>query len=751
MYAIMCAIEIQTDAVERRGVPMRQRGRFAASILLLVAMTLGICPMRGIAGEIEVQSEGNEVVVDVEPKAEGVVAQSGDDVALEAQDTETVAIVQIVTKTQTVVVEECASVDEALKKWASSDALGSDGGEASLILLQDCTIADDFGDTLVVNGLYKTLDLNGHTLDMKGRTIKPTPDNSTRPTFVLEDSTDSGMGDAAGKLEKCRIAVTESSGSFSISAIFVMASGTLTYDSSTVACVDIGGKGKAVMRGGTITNGRGAGVVVSQGTFVMSGGIVTGCAGGGVNVGTQGVFKVSGAPKVTGNTKEDQVCNVCLPVNKTITVEGALADGANIGVTTATLPSSDNPVTFTADYGSYNSEVFPTKYFFGDAGQAAVGICWNDDTTKKEAALRYHQHNWGCDVAGNVLTATCATENCIAEGGSEQTLTLIVENKAYDGKPASATIQKSAGWAATGASVDVSYYEGDKKLNVAPKDAGAYEARVTVKIAGSEQTVKAPFTIQRVPLTVTAKDKTISYGGEPANAGVTYAGFVGGEDTSALSGALVYDYDGYAAGSPAGSYAITPSGLSSKNYDIAYEAGVLTVKPEPLPGSIALSDVVPVKAVVHVQRMGTLPASTGVGQVVGTTGKSRRLESIRLSLSHQPLAGGIEYSAHVQRSGWQDWRSNGSMAGTQGKARRVEAIRICLTGTMGEQYDVYYRVHAQRYGWMAWAKNGAAAGTQGKSLRVEALQVVVVRKGTSAPGANYNGVAQTYGKAFLNK
>ena len=781
---------------------MRHRGWFAVCIALGLAMTLCIRPTGGIAEEIEVQAEGDETVIEVESGTE-------DAAALEAQGSQNVAMVQAVKADGIAKTEYYPSVGKALEDWAGikPDTLYS--GSASLILLDDCECEYEYT-TFVVYGYYKTLDLNGHALDMRGGTIQLKSQSLNIPTFVLEDSTDSGAGAAAGLLKNCRVEMNDTEAS----ATFMVKSGTLTYDGSANdspedACVGIGPRGTFIMRGGTIratdayavyahsrkddrgnrdsalyggvidggillrgqtnnsaanknftmsggtiTNGHGTGVVVDPNImFTMTGGTIEGCTNGGICVDPdeQSVLAVSGTPVVADNTKDGQTGNVCLPTGKTIAVAGALADGANIGVTTEDVPSAASPVvTFTAGYGSSNRDVFPTRYFFSDAGRADVSVYWNNDAAKTEAALTYHQHDWTCGVAGSVLTVTCTAKDCIAEGGAVQTLTLVAQDKDYDGKPAAAKVQTSAGWAATGAVADVTYYEGGKKLDAAPRDAGAYEARATVRIAGGEQTVRAPFTIRRVALTVAAQDKAIAYGEVPANAGVTYAGFVDGEDASALSGALVFDYDGYAAGSPAGTYAITPSGISSANYDITYEAGVLSVRAAPLPDPAALPDVVPVGAVAHVQRAGTLPVSTGIGQVVGTTGKSRRLESMRLSLSGQPLSGGIEYQAHVQRTGWQGWRANGTMAGTQGKARRIEAIRICLTGQMGEQYDVWYRVHVQRHGWMAWAKNGAAAGTQGKSLRAEAVQVVIVRKGSPAPSQTYNGVTQAYGKAFLN-
>lgn len=83
------------------------------------------------------------------------------------------------------------------------------------------------------------------------------------------------------------------------------------------------------------------------------------------------------------------------------------------------------------------------------------------------------------------------------------------------------------------------------------------------------------------------------------------------------------------------------------------------------------------------------------------------------------------------------------MNGTEGEAKRLEAIKIQLTGADKDKYDVYYRVHAQSYGWLGWAKNGAPSGTAGYAKRLEGIQIVVVKKGESAPGANFKGVNVT--------
>ena len=103
-------------------------------------------------------------------------------------------------------------------------------------------------------------------------------------------------------------------------------------------------------------------------------------------------------------------------------------------------------------------------------------------------------------------------------------------------------------------------------------------------------TTAGKLTIKPAPLTVTAKDKTIKYGDEAANDGVTYEGFVNSETASVLGGTLSYAYktkedgsgDDYTKTSPVGTYYIIPSGLTSANYDITFKAGKLTVSNSPV-------------------------------------------------------------------------------------------------------------------------------------------------------------------------
>ena len=95
----------------------------------------------------------------------------------------------------------------------------------------------------------------------------------------------------------------------------------------------------------------------------------------------------------------------------------------------------------------------------------------------------------------------------------------------------------------------------------------------------SNQPASVTANITKAPLTITAKDKTIAYGDEPANDGVEYSGFIGEENASVLGGKLTYSYD-YKKLDKVGKYTITPSGLTASNYEISFVAGALNVEPK---------------------------------------------------------------------------------------------------------------------------------------------------------------------------
>lgn len=128
--------------------------------------------------------------------------------------------------------------------------------------------------------------------------------------------------------------------------------------------------------------------------------------------------------------------------------------------------------------------------------------------------------------------------------------------------------------------------ESVSETNPAFKNVGTYTVYCYIDTPNyTAVVVHADVVISKKVLTVTANDKTICYQNPAANAGVSYAGFVTGDnETNSTTGTVTYTYTkegtAYEVGSPAGKYDITPAGLMSDNYEIAYGKGTMTVLPE---------------------------------------------------------------------------------------------------------------------------------------------------------------------------
>ncbi len=101
---------------------------------------------------------------------------------------------------------------------------------------------------------------------------------------------------------------------------------------------------------------------------------------------------------------------------------------------------------------------------------------------------------------------------------------------------------------------------------------------VTINFKGNYSgSAQKTFKIKKAPLTVTANNKTITYGDAPANNGVIYSGFVANENTQVLGGTLAYSYT-YSQYGNVGDYDIFVSGLTADNYEITFVKGTLTVE-----------------------------------------------------------------------------------------------------------------------------------------------------------------------------
>lgn len=95
-------------------------------------------------------------------------------------------------------------------------------------------------------------------------------------------------------------------------------------------------------------------------------------------------------------------------------------------------------------------------------------------------------------------------------------------------------------------------------------------------------TVPGTLTITPAPLLANINDMSVVFGDVPPTYGVTYSGFVNGEDESVITTPTTLTGN-YVAGNDAGSYDITGSGASADNYTITYLKGILTVQKNSAP------------------------------------------------------------------------------------------------------------------------------------------------------------------------
>lgn len=120
----------------------------------------------------------------------------------------------------------------------------------------------------------------------------------------------------------------------------------------------------------------------------------------------------------------------------------------------------------------------------------------------------------------------------------------------------------------------------------------------------------------------------------------------------------------------------------------------------------------------HVQNLGWTDARVQADEprvaTVGTTGKSLRMEALRINDIDSPLV----MQAHVQNLGWgpQSTRE----VGTTGRSLRMEAVRIW---SPLPAITTHCQAHVQNLGWLPEVTGGAVCGTTGKSLRLEAVRV----------------------------
>lgn len=230
-----------------------------------------------------------------------------------------------------------------------------------------------------------------------------------------------------------------------------------------------------------------------------------------------------------------------------------------------------------------------TGWTYGEAAKAPV-----DEAKFGEVSVEYS----GTTNGGATYSSTIAP----TEAGSYTATFIVQETEDYKGLETSVdfTIAKKA-VTVTANDASKTYGDSDPALTYTNTElVGSDALDITVARASGENantyTITASqeyganpnyeitfktgtFTIHKAPLTITAEDKTATYGDAVPTYTVKYDGFVSGDDKDELGGALAF-YQTYNRFDDVGEYEIMPHGLTSDNYVIFYNFGKLTVSPK---------------------------------------------------------------------------------------------------------------------------------------------------------------------------
>jgi hypothetical protein len=141
-------------------------------------------------------------------------------------------------------------------------------------------------------------------------------------------------------------------------------------------------------------------------------------------------------------------------------------------------------------------------------------------------------------------------------------------------------------------------------------------------------------------LAITAENKSFLFGGTLPTFTATYDAFVAGEGLSNLTGTLTFAIKDalniivpFNASTPAGTYTIIPSGLTSTNYTISFVNGILTIGGWTITGFYQPVDMIPVGVLNTVKGGSTVPMKFNI--YAGTPGPTTERKSISDVLSFQ--------------------------------------------------------------------------------------------------------------------
>ncbi len=276
-----------------------------------------------------------------------------------------------------------------------------------------------------------------------------------------------------------------------------------------------------------------------------------------------------------------------------ISAGGAVDPDYSISYAPGTLTVTPAPLTITADnesmtYGSTMPAltVSYTGLVNGDTSTAISGMTTYPTASTVPASSQVGSYaisaggavepDYSISYAPGTLTVTpapltvTADNQSITYGGTMPALTVSYTGLVNGDTPTAISGMTTYPTAST---VPASSQVGSYTISAG----GAVDPDYTISYA------TGTLTVTPAPLTITADNESMTYGGTMPALTVSYAGFVNGDTPASLSTQPTLSTTATAGSHVAGSpYSIMASGAADANYTISYVAGALTVTPAPL-------------------------------------------------------------------------------------------------------------------------------------------------------------------------
>lgn len=163
-----------------------------------------------------------------------------------------------------------------------------------------------------------------------------------------------------------------------------------------------------------------AGFYLFEGEFHLSGGTITQNASSRDQGGLGGAAKtyLSGNPVVIGNTSRGNTSNFNVPNGKTLTLEGALTEGASIAINMSASPANGEPLPITSGWSEFMGTAAPDDYFAYDNASLPIILSASGEIQAVDPSKTYYNAIFAAgEGSGTMAGTTTAAAMTLPESG----------------------------------------------------------------------------------------------------------------------------------------------------------------------------------------------------------------------------------------------------------------------------------------------------------------------------------------------